>query len=138
MARFTTKQLDALRPTDKQFELSEPGGLRVRVYPSGRIVFVLRYRDPAGKQRVVTLGTYPSMGLAQARVELAKAQAARGTGTDPAEARTQSSARSRDGARRDAFKRRPLPTSRSGTSKTSQPGSSAKSAAPHPSMKRAA
>ena len=89
MARFTTKQLDALRPTDKQFELSEPGGLRVRVYPSGRIVFVLRYRDPAGKQRVVTLGTYPSMGLAQARVELAKAQAARGTGTDPAEARTQ-------------------------------------------------
>ncbi len=87
MARFTTKQLDALRPTDKQFELSEPGGLRVRVYPSGRIVFVWRYRDPAGKQRVVTLGAYPSMGLAQARTALAKAQAGRGTGTDPAEAR---------------------------------------------------
>jgi len=95
MARFTTKQIDALRPTDKQFELSEPGGLRVRVYRSGRVVFVLRYRDPAGKQRVVTLGTYPAMGLAQARVELAKAQAARGTGTDPAEARTQQRQESR-------------------------------------------
>jgi hypothetical protein len=95
MARFTTRQLDALRPTDKQFELSEPGGLRVRVYPSGRIVFVWRYRDPAGKQRVVTLGTYPSMGLAQARVELAKAHAGRGTGTDPADARTQQRQESR-------------------------------------------
>ena len=95
MARFTTKQIDALRPTDKQFELSEPGGLRVRVYRSGRVAFVLRYRDPAGKQRVVTLGTYPAMGLAQARVELAKAQAARGTGTDPAEARTQQRQESR-------------------------------------------
>ncbi|MBC7162931.1 MAG: tyrosine-type recombinase/integrase [Immundisolibacter sp.] len=95
MARFTTKQIDALRPTDKQFELSEPGGLRVRVYPSGRVVFVLRYRDPAGKQRVVTLGTYPAMGLAQARVELAKALAARGTGTDPAEARAQQRQESR-------------------------------------------
>ncbi len=95
MARLTTKQIDALRPTDKQFELSEPGGLRVRVYPSGRIVFVWRYRDHAGKQRVVTLGTFPSMGLAQARVELAKAHAGRGTGTDPAEVRTQQRQESR-------------------------------------------
>ena len=95
MKRFTTKQLDALRPTDKQFELSEPGGMRVRVYPSGRIVFVWRYRDPAGKQRVVTLGTYPAMSIAQAHVELAKALAARGTGTDPAEARTQKRQESR-------------------------------------------
>lgn len=87
MARLTTKQLDALRPTDKQFELSEPGGLRARVYPSGRIVFVWRYRDHAGKQRVVTLGAYPATGLAQARIALAKAQAERGGGTDPAEAR---------------------------------------------------
>ncbi len=87
MARFTTKQLDALHPTDKQFELSEPGGLRVRVYSSGQLAFVWRYRDPAGKQRVLTLGTYPAVGLAQARIALAKAKATRGTGTDPAEAR---------------------------------------------------
>jgi len=87
MSRFTTKQLDALRSTGEQFELSEPGGLRVRVYSSGRLAFVWRYRDPAGKQRVVTLGPYPSMSLAQARTALAKAQAGRGTGTDPAAAR---------------------------------------------------
>lgn len=36
---------------------------------------------------MVTLGTYPSTGLAQARTALAKAQAGRGSGTDPAEAR---------------------------------------------------
>ena len=90
MARFTSKQIDAIRPADKQYELSEPGGLRVRVYPSGRLVFAWRYRDPAGKQRVVTLGTYPAVGLAQARTALAKAQAGRGAGTDPAEARDDS------------------------------------------------
>lgn len=85
MARFTTKRLDALHPTDKQFELSKPGGLRVRVYSSGRLAFVWRYREPAGKQRVLTLGTSPAVGLAQARIALAKAKATRGTG--PAEAR---------------------------------------------------
>lgn len=85
-ARLTTKALDALHPRTDQYEIGEPGGLRARVYPSGRVAFCWRYRDPAGRQRVVTLGIYPSISLAQARVELAKAQAARG-GADPAEAR---------------------------------------------------
>lgn len=87
MARLTTKALDALRPRTGQYEVGEPGGLRARVYPSGRVVFCWRYRDQASRQRVVTLGAYPLLSLAQARVELAKAQATRGVGTDPAEAR---------------------------------------------------
>lgn len=87
MKKITTKALDALRPRAAQYEIGEPGGLRARVYPSGRVVFCWRYRDQAGRQRVVTLGTYPAVSLAQARVELAKVQATRGGGTDPAEAR---------------------------------------------------
>lgn len=87
MARLTSKALDALRPRNTQYEIGERGGLRARVYPSGHVAFCWRYRDPAGRQRVVTLGSYPAVSLAQARVELAKAQAERGGGTDPAEAR---------------------------------------------------
>jgi integrase len=87
MGRLTTKLLNALEPRPAQYEIGEPGGLRARVYPSGRVALLWRYRDSAGRQRVVTLGTYPAVSLAQARIELAKAQAARGTGADPAEAR---------------------------------------------------
>jgi integrase len=59
-------------------------GFGVRVYASGRRVFVLRYRSPDSQQsRVLTLGTYPALTVEAAR-ELATDKAGDvAKGTDP-------------------------------------------------------
>lgn len=84
--KFTELRLSNARERASQYELSEPvTGLRLRVYPSGRKAFIWRYRDLAGTQRVVTLGPYPALTLAEARIKLAKLRQQAEGGTDPAE-----------------------------------------------------
>lgn len=65
----------------------EVPGFGVRLLPSGRKSFVLRYRTRAGRRRYLTVGPYGTYTVAQARdqarVELAKAL----QGEDPAEER---------------------------------------------------
>ena len=55
----------------------------VRVLPSGRIEFAIRYRI-RGKRRRLKLGEYPAVGLALARKRARKAQSAIDNGEDPA------------------------------------------------------
>ncbi|WP_169583442.1 tyrosine-type recombinase/integrase [Rhodobacter capsulatus] len=42
-------------------------GLLVRAYPSGKITFAFRLRDPIGRLQGAVLGHYPDLGLADAR-----------------------------------------------------------------------
>jgi len=65
--------------------------LYVRVYPSGRKAFVLRYRDASGRQRVFTVGDYGHLTLTQGR-ELARRKMADVVGGDVLTRRRQSSA----------------------------------------------
>ena len=58
-------------------------GLLVRVLPSGRIEFAVRYRI-RGKRRRLKLGEYPAVSLAIARKRARKAQSAIDNGEDPA------------------------------------------------------
>ncbi len=103
---FTNRQIETLKPRKTRYEKSEPGGLRIRVYPSGRKAYLWRYRDPGSTQRVFTLGEWPHMRLTEARRRLAEAKALRETGTDPAE----KAAEKRE-TRRDAFRaKRTAPT----------------------------
>ncbi len=51
---------------DRQKEYCEDG-LCLRVYASGRKVWFLPYRNEAGRFRRLKLGTYPALGLKQAR-----------------------------------------------------------------------
>ncbi len=103
---LTNRTIETLKPGRQRYEKSEPGGLRIRVYPSGRKAYLWRYRDPGGAQRVFTLGEWPHMRLTEARQQLAEAKALRETGTDPAEA----AAEKRE-TRRDTFRaKRLVPT----------------------------
>lgn len=79
---FTSKFLDNLKPKDKRVELADKAcpGLRLRLEPSGRKSFVWYYSD-AGRNRVLTLGRYGDLSLAQARKDL---QAAKEKHTDGA------------------------------------------------------
>lgn len=80
--KFTDKFIAALKPRAQRYEVWEGSGFGVRVSPR-RIkswVWLYRFKD---KPRRVTLGTYPAMGLADARLALAKARKRLEQGEDP-------------------------------------------------------
>ncbi len=82
--RFTDRSIAAIKRKSERYEVWEDGrtGLGVRVSPAGRKSFIYMYRFD-GKPRRMTLGTYPAIGLASARVKHAKAKETLGKGGDP-------------------------------------------------------
>jgi hypothetical protein len=51
---------------DKPYKLADGGGLYVEIMPTGSKLWRLKYRF-AGKEKRLSLGPYPAIGLAQAR-----------------------------------------------------------------------
>ncbi len=84
-AALTDRHLRALRPGPAATEAwdTQQRGLMVRVLPSGRIEFAIRYRIH-GKRRRLKLGEYPAVSLAVARKRARRAQSAIDNGEDPA------------------------------------------------------
>lgn len=82
---LTDPQVRALRPgaTAKDIWDTQQRGLMVRVLPSGRVEFAIRYRMH-GRRRRLKLGAYPAVSLAEARKRARKAQSAVDNGADPA------------------------------------------------------
>ncbi len=82
--RFTDRRIAGLKPKAKIFEVWEDGrtGLGVRMSPKGRKSWNYMYRFD-GKARRMTLGTYPAVSLASARVKHANAKELLAKGTDP-------------------------------------------------------
>lgn len=82
--KFTDKGIAALKAKAERYEVWEPNrtGLGVRVSPAGRKSWVYMYRYQ-GRPRRMTLGAYPAMGLAKARVKHAKSKELLEKGTDP-------------------------------------------------------
>lgn len=70
----------------KPEKLSDGGGLRLDVQPSGSGWWRLRYRF-AGKEGMLSLGVYPAVPLALARQRRDEARALVAAGTDPSAAR---------------------------------------------------
>ncbi len=69
----TAAQLKALKPKPSRYEIADKGatGLRIRVLTSGRKIFIWRIRSGTS-QKLITIGEYPEMTLAQARMKLDK------------------------------------------------------------------
>jgi integrase len=72
MKAFTDRALRSLQPRARRFELADRGpgsvrGLCLRVLPEGVKVWTFRYRIPGGRQRRLTIGPFPAVGLADAR-----------------------------------------------------------------------
>ena len=82
--RFTDRSIAALKLKAERYEVWEDGrtGLGVRVSPAGRKSWIYMYRFE-GKARRMTLGTYPVLGLANARVKHAQAKETLEKGDDP-------------------------------------------------------
>lgn len=87
---LNAKVIDALKPQAKRYEVHDLlcPGFSLRVFPTGRKVFSLKYRYGL-KQRRMVLGVYPRTTLAQAREKAIEALRIVDEGTDPAARRRQ-------------------------------------------------
>ena len=81
---FTDRQIAALKPKKARYEVPEPGrgGLALRVTPNGQKTWTFRYRFHGERKRMI-FGVYPTLPLADARVQLADAAKLLREGRDP-------------------------------------------------------
>ena len=70
------------KPKEKPYKLGDAGGLFLLVQPSGGKLWRLKYRIH-GKEKKLALGTYPDVGLAEARKRRDDAKAELAAGKDP-------------------------------------------------------
>jgi integrase len=79
---LTDSALRAAKPADKQFKLSDSGGLYVIVKPSGGKLWRLKYRVH-GKEKMLAIGVYPDISLKDARDRRDQAKKLLAQGKDP-------------------------------------------------------
>ena len=79
---LTDTKLRSLKPKAKIYRVADSNGLCIEVRTSGTKFWRYRYRY-AGKPTMATLGEYPAMSLADARVEREKARALLKAGANP-------------------------------------------------------
>ncbi|MDP1027773.1 integrase arm-type DNA-binding domain-containing protein [Sphingomonas sp. KR1UV-12] len=81
------RKVETAAPRDKDYKLSDTGGLYLFVSKSGHRTWRLKYRF-GGKERRLVLGTFPDVGLKQARALRDDAKFALREGRDPGLERT--------------------------------------------------
>jgi integrase len=84
MGKLSERKILTAKATDSELMLNDGAGLYVRVYPTGRKVFIYRYRNPEGTTKKIILGLYPTYTLTEAREATAKYNSKRAIGLDPA------------------------------------------------------
>ena len=80
--KLTARQVDTSKPKDKPYKLSDGGGLYLLVNPNGSRYWRLKYRI-AGKEKLLALGVYPDITLAEARQKRADAKKVLAAGGEP-------------------------------------------------------
>ena len=82
--KLTDRQIKNLKPQADRYEVFEDRGFGIRVAPTGRKTFIFFYRMPGeSKKRRLTIGTYPTMPLAEAHRKYAEAREMVTQGVDP-------------------------------------------------------
>lgn len=80
---LTDAKIRALKPRPKRYKVSDSSGLQLHVMPSGAKSWRVAYRF-LGKQKSLTLGPYPEIGLGDARKQCAETHERIRKGEDPA------------------------------------------------------
>ena len=84
--RLTDKEIKSAKAADKEYNLFDGGGLRLRVKPNGSKHWLLNYYRPNSKKRAnLSLGKYPDLPLAIARKQSQEARELLAQGIDPQE-----------------------------------------------------
>ncbi len=79
---LTNAAVKAARPRAAAYKIYDEGGLHLYVAPNARKSFRMRYRR-AGREQLLTFGTWPEVSLAEARERCEAARDALRAGVDP-------------------------------------------------------
>jgi hypothetical protein len=79
---LTDIQVQKAKPSDKDFKLTDGGGLYLLVTPSGGKLWRFKYRF-GGREKLLTFKTYPEISLAKARQCREDARHLLAKGVDP-------------------------------------------------------
>jgi integrase len=79
---LTNTKIKAALPTDKAYKVSDSGGLFLLVHPNGGKYWRLKYRFMKA-EKLLSIGVYPEVSLADARAERDQAKALLAEGIDP-------------------------------------------------------
>ncbi|QNQ19384.1 tyrosine-type recombinase/integrase [Kosakonia sp. SMBL-WEM22] len=82
--KLTARQVSTSKPQDKPYKLSDGGGMYLLVNPNGSRYWRLKYRY-AGKEKLLALGVYPDVTLADARDKRNEAKRVIAAGSDPSD-----------------------------------------------------
>ena len=80
--KLTDAQIRRIKPTDKPQKLTDGGGLHLFIKPAGARSWRYRYKH-AGREKLLTIGQYPAVGLSAAREARNAAKAILAQGRDP-------------------------------------------------------
>jgi len=81
---LTATQIKLAKPKAKEYNLSDSDGLALRIKPSGTKLWRFNYQRPISKNRAsLSLGKYPALTLANARIKAAEARELLAVGIDP-------------------------------------------------------
>jgi len=80
--KLTAIQVKQAKPEDEPYKLSDGKGMYLRVMPGGAKYWRYKYRF-AGKEKLLSLGVYPEVTLAEARTRLEQARRLKAEGKDP-------------------------------------------------------
>ncbi|MFN3070485.1 tyrosine-type recombinase/integrase [Serratia sp. J2] len=81
---LTDIKVRTAKPTDKQYKLTDGNGMHLLVHPNGSKYWRLQYRF-GGKQKMLALGVYPDVSLADARARRDEARRQIVNGVDPSD-----------------------------------------------------
>jgi integrase len=81
---LTATAINAAKPHEKPYKLSDGGGLYLLVMPGGGRHWRMNYRY-GGRQKTLSFGNYPDVSLAKAREKRAAARESLAEGLDPTE-----------------------------------------------------
>ena len=84
--KLTDTAIRGAKPLEKAYKLADGGGLYLEVAPSGGKWWRIKYRF-AGKEKRLSLGVYPTVGLREARARLEVMKETLRQGIDPGEQR---------------------------------------------------
>lgn len=79
-------KIRSLKPKEKPYKVSDFQGLYVTVMPTGSCLWHMKYRFD-GREKRLSFGAYPAVGLAMARAARDEARAILAAGEDPGEAK---------------------------------------------------
>ncbi|AIX75056.1 DUF4102 domain-containing protein [Pantoea sp. PSNIH4] len=79
---LTDIKVRTAKPTDKQYKLTDGSGMHLLVHPNGSKYWRLQYRFD-GKQKMLALGVYPDVSLADARTRRDDARKLLANNIDP-------------------------------------------------------